>query len=83
MKNCKNEKLHLFRQMEEALKHLNQARETVLSDESLRVIKRIHRELHVVILRNELERVERRRQRGKLTGKQAQHLRAKIRKSWL
>ena len=69
--------------MEAELRQMNETSGTACSDESLRVIKRIHRELHVVILRNELERVERRRQRGKITGKQAQHLRAKFRKSWL
>ena len=73
----KNERLNLFQQMEAELKQMNEAVGTTCSDESLRVIMRIHRELHVVILRNELERVERRRQRGKITGKQAQHLKAR------
>lgn len=83
MQKCKNEKLHLFRQMEEALSHMNQAGETALSDECLRVMKRIFRMLRVLILENELQKVERLRQRGKLTGKQAQHQRAKVRKTWL
>lgn len=83
MKNGKNEKLHLFRQMEETLNYMNQASETALSDECLRVIKRIFRMLRVLILENELQKVERLRQRGKLTGKQAQHLKAKVRKAWL
>lgn len=83
MQKCKNEKLHLFRQMEEALNHMNQAGETALSDECLRVIKRILRMLRFLILENELQKVERLRQRGKLTGKQAQHQRAKVRKTWL
>lgn len=56
---------------------------TACSDECLRVMKRIYRLLRVLILANELAKVERRRQGGKLTGKQAQHERAKVRKSWL
>ena len=83
MKNDKNGKLYLFRQMEETLNHMNQSGEIALSDECLRVIKRIFRMLRVLILENELQKVERLRQRRKLTGKQAQHLKAKVRKTWL
>ena len=38
--------------------------------------------LCVLILENELQKVEQQRQAGKLTGKQAQHQKAKVRKKW-
>ena len=82
MMNYKNEKLHLFRQMEKALNHMNQVGETALSDECLRIIKRIYKMLRILILENELQKVEQQRQAGKLTGKQAQHQKAKVRKKW-
>ena len=83
MKNGKNTLLHLLQQMEAELKQMLHAGRTACSDECLRVMKRIYRHLRVLILENELAKVERRRQCGKLTGKQAQHERAKVRKSWL
>ena len=82
MMSYKNEKLHLFRQMEEALNHMNQVGETALSDECLRIIKRIYKMLRILILENELQKVEQQRQAGKLTGKQTQHQKAKVRKKW-
>jgi hypothetical protein len=46
-------------------------------------MKRIYRKLRILILRNELARIERKQKNGKLTGKQAQHEKAKVRKSWM
>lgn len=83
MKNGKNTLLHLLQQMEAELKQKLQTDRTACSDECLRVMKRIYKLLRILIVENELAKVERRKQRGKLTGKQAQHERAKVRKSWL
>lgn len=54
----------------------------ICSDECLRVNKRIYKMLRILILENELQKVEQQRQAGKLTGKQAQHQKAKVRKKW-
>ena len=65
------------------LNRMYENEETACSDECLRTIKRIYKRLRILILVNELEKVERLRQRGKLTGKQAQHQKAKVKKAWL
>ena len=83
MNKKKNESLYLFKQVEEVLKQMYENEETACSDECLRTIKRIYKRLRILILVNELEKVERLRQRGKLTGKQAQHQKAKVKKAWL
>ena len=65
------------------MKRMYEAGETACSDECLRTIKRIYKRLRIMILVNELEKVERLRLSGKLTGKQAQHQKAKVKKTWL
>ena len=81
-KEGKHEKLRFWRWTEEQLTQLVSVFGTHFSDESLRIMKRIYRKLRRLILENELAKVEHRRASGKLTGKQAQHLRAKVKKSW-
>lgn len=68
--------------MEAELESMKQSGEMICSDECLRVNKRIYKMLRILILENELQKVEQQRQAGKLTGKQAQHQKAKVRKMW-
>lgn len=56
---------------------------TACSEECLRCMKRIYRRLRVAIMACELAAVERRKQSGRLTPKEAQHERARIRRRWL
>ena len=46
-------------------------------------MKRIYKQLRMLIVTNELEKVEQRRKHGKITGKQAVSEKAKIKKRWL
>ena len=69
--------------MEAELEQMKQTGENGCSDECLRIIKRIYKWLRIVILEAELAKVERLRQSGKLTGKQAQHEKAKVKRKWL
>lgn len=78
----RHEKLRFMEFVEEKLGLLAEVYGTRFSDEALRVMKRIYKRLRLLILENELARIEHRRQHGKITGKQAVSLKAKVKKSW-
>lgn len=79
----RHEKLRFWEFVEQELELLVDMFGTYFSDECLRIMKRIYRKLRILILRNELARIERKQKNGKLTGKQAQHEKAKVRKTWM
>jgi hypothetical protein len=79
----RHEKLRFMEFVEQELWLLIDMFGTHFSDECLRIMKRIYRKLRLLIVENELARVDRKRKNGKLTGKQAQHEKAKVKKSWL
>ena len=54
-----------------------------VTDEGLRIIKRIYRKLRILILRIELAMLERRKERKRITPKQAREEKAKVKKRWL
>ena len=54
-----------------------------ITDESLRIMKRIYRQLRILILRVELAVIDRKKEKGKLTPKQARSEKAKLKKKWL
>lgn len=68
--------------VEEQLMLLLDASGTSFSDEAMRIMKRIYKRLRLLILENELAKIERRRQQGKVTGKRAVSLKAKVKKTW-
>ena len=82
-KKKKHEVLHFLRYVEEGLLQLMVTTDGGVTDESLRIMKRIYRELRVLILRIELAMVERRKERKRITPKQAREEKAKVKKRWL
>ena len=54
-----------------------------ITDESLRIMKRIYRQLRILILRVELTVIDRKKEKGRLTPKQARSEKAKLKKKWL
>ena len=82
-KEGKHEVLRFLRYVEEGLSQLMVTADGGVTDESLRIIKRIYRELRVLILRIELAMVERRKERKRITPKQAREEKAKVKKRWL
>lgn len=82
-KKKKYEVLHFLRYVEEGLSQLIVTTDGGVTDEGLRIIKRIYRKLRVLILRIELAMVERRKERKRITPKQAREEKAKVKKRWL
>ena len=75
--------LHFYRYVEAELNRITEVSEGYFTDESLRVIKRIYRKLRVLILKMELAVIQQKKQRGKMTPKQARTQQAKVKKKWL
>ena len=82
-KEGKHEVLHFLRYVEEGLSQLMVTADGEVTDEGLRIIKRIYRKLRVLILRIELAMVDRRKERKRITPKQAREEKAKVKKRWL
>ena len=82
-KEGKHEVLHFLRYAEEGLLQLMVTADGGVTDEGLRIIKRIYRKLRILILRIELAMVERRKERKRITPKQAREEKAKVKKRWL
>lgn len=82
-KEGKHEVLHFLRYVEEGLSQLMVTADGGVTDEGLRIMKRIYRKLRVLILRIELSMVERKKERKRITPKQAREERAKVKKRWL
>ena len=82
-KEGKHEVLHFLRYVEEGLSQLMVTADGGVTDEGLRIIKRIYRKLRVLILRIELAMVERRKERKRITPKQAREENAKVKKRCL
>lgn len=81
-KEERHEKLRFMMFVEEELMLLIDLFGTSFSDEAMRIMKRIYKLLRRLILTNELEKVERWRRSGKITGKQAVFEKAKVKKRW-
>ena len=82
-KEGKHEVLHFLRYVEEGLSQLMVTADGGVTDEGLRIMKRIYRKLRVLILRIELAMVDRRKERKGITPKQARTEKAKVKKRWL
>ena len=75
--------LHFWRYVEEGMGKLEALAESEFTDESIRVMKRIYKKLHRLILKLELALIDRKKEKGKLTPKQARTEKAKVKKRWL
>lgn len=82
-KEGKHEVLHFLRYVEEGLLQLLVTADGEVTDEGLRIMKRIYRKLRVLILRIELAMLDRRKERKRITPKQAREEKAKVKKRWL
>lgn len=82
-KEGKHEILRFYRYVESELNRIAKYSDVYVSDESLRIMKRIYRKLRVLILRIELAMVDRRKERKGITPKQAREEKAKVKKRWL
>ena len=82
-KEGKHEVLHFLRYVEEGLSQLIVTADGGVTDEGLRIMKRIYRKLRILILRIELAMVDRRKERKGITLKQAREEKAKVKKRWL
>jgi sensor c-di-GMP phosphodiesterase-like protein len=82
MNKKSKERLHLFRQVEEVLREMNQSEVKECSEATLQSMKHIYKELRIALLRVEVARIERLKDEGKMTPKEAVHRKSLLRKRW-
>lgn len=82
-KKEKHRILHFWQAMEKRIFGISMTTEMEFTDESLRIMKRIYKRLRLLIVKAELVAVERRKERGYITPKQARSEKAKVKKRWL
>lgn len=82
-KKEKHRILHFWQAMERGITGMSEMTDKDFTDESLRVMKRIYRRLRVLIVKAELAVVERRKEKGYITPKQARSEKAKVKRRWL
>ena len=82
MNKKSKERLHLLRQVEEVLREMNQEAVKECSEATLQSMKHIYKELRIALLRVEVARIERLKEEGKMTPKEAVHRKALLRKRW-
>ena len=75
--------LRFWQYMEVEIDRLKTKGTDVITDESLRIMKRFYRQLRILILRVELAVIDRKKEKGRLTPKQARSEKAKLKKKWL
>ena len=75
--------LRFWQYMEVGIDRLKTMGTDGITDESLRIMKRIYRQLRILILRVELAVIDRKKEKGRLTPKQARSEKAKLKKKWL
>lgn len=76
------ERLHLFRLLEEVLREMNLNEVKVCSEATLQTMKRIFKELRLVIFDIEVRKIKGLRANGKLSAKNAIHRIALLRKKY-
>ena len=76
------ERLHLFRQVEEVLREMNQSEVKEWSEATLQSMKHIYKELRIFLYHVEVMRIERARDEGKISPKEAVHRKALLRKKY-
>ena len=76
------ERLHLFRQVEEVLREMNLSEVKEFSEATLKSMKHIYKELRIFLYHVEVMRIERARDEGKISPKEAVHRKALLRKKY-
>ena len=76
------ERLHLFRQVEEVLREMNLNEVKECSEATLLSMKHIYKELRIFLYHVEVMRIERARDEGKISPKEAVHRKALLRKKY-
>ena len=82
MNKKSKERLHFFLQMEKMLREMIQEAVVDCSEATLQSMKHIYNELRIALLRVEVALIERLRDEGKMTPKEAVHRKALLRKRW-
>ena len=78
-KNLK-ERLHLFQEVEEMLREMNQNEVVDCSEATVRCMKHILKELRIGLFRVELARIEEQKAKGKISPKEAVQRKALLRR---
>ena len=76
------ERLHLLRQVEEVLREMNQEAVKECSEATLQSMKHIYKELRIFLYYVDFMRIERARDEGKISPKEAVHRKALLRKKY-
>ena len=76
------ERLHLFRQVEEVLREMNQSEVKECSEATMQSMKHIFKELRIFLYHVEVMRIKRARDEGKISPKEAVHRKALLRKKY-
>ena len=82
MNKKSKERLHLFRQVEEVLREMNQEAVKECSEATLKSMKHIYKELRIFLYHVEVMRIKRARDEGKISPKEAVHRKALLRKKY-
>ena len=82
MNRKKIDRLHLFLLVEEMLMEMNRREVMDCSEATLRCMKHIFKQLRIFLLRQEMKRIERLKDKGKISPKEAVHRKALLRKRW-
>lgn len=82
MNRQKIDRLHLFLLVEEMLLEMNRREVMDCSEATLRCMKHIFKQLRIFLLRQEMKRIERLKDKGKISPKEAVHRKALLRKRW-
>ena len=82
MNRKKIDRLHLFLLVEELLREMNRKEVMDCSEATLRCMKHIFNQLRIFLLRQEVRRIERLKDKGKISPKEAVHRKALLRKRW-
>ena len=82
MNKKSKERLHFFLQMEKVLREMNQEAVVDCSEATLQSMKHIYKELRIFLYHVEVMRIERARDEGKISPKEAVHRKALLRKKY-
>ena len=82
MNRQKIDRLHLFLLVEEMLLEMTRREVMDCSEATMQSMKHIYRELRIALVRVEVARIERLKDEGKMTPKEAVHRKALLRKRW-
>ena len=82
MNGKSKERLHLFQKMEKELREMNQEEVVDCSEATLQSMKHIYKELRIFMYHVEVMRIERARDEGKISPKEAVHRKALLRKKY-